>query len=329
MGVNFFNGEALFSVIHHSFILSAPSGKGDIHGGDNLVALRSFGFRQGILFIGRETCPDDLSIAVGGAGDYCAATASEGKGSTLQRSAARSGFYNLKSGSVRSVRTAPLEWGLSFQSGITGIGYNIGLLRGGRVIGQEQVILRYASNSFYSEAALFSYVVYRDTDLEGAVVLFSIGIQTSIVGLAGIHLIAGGPMLLYRFQRRIILSHENGASRGVGRIDLRFAVVNPCRGGRGNIHHTGIIFLPVNGFFPDAVFIVVGSPLQTEFVEDLYAADIFVLFSPDRQAGVEVLRPMGGVFEHDLDTVKDPDFLGIGGRLHQGGPAGGEGSAGD
>ena len=72
-----------------------------------------------------------------------------------------------------------------------------------------------------------------------------------------------------------------------------------------------------------------GGALQAVLIEDFHAADIPILLGPDGQAGVEVLRPVGRVFQHGLDAVIHSDLLGVCGRLHQGGPASGEGCTGD
>ena len=329
LSVHLFDGEALIGLIRHSHILGAASGEGDVHGGDELVALRGGSLGQGVGLVRGKVRPDDLAIAVAGAGDGGAAAAGEGELGPLQGRAARAGLDNLEAGGIGYIRAAPFEGGMGLQGGVAGVGHDVGLLRGGGVIGQEQVVLRHTAHGLDGKAALGGGIVHGDTDLECPVVFLAVGVEVGGVGPAGVHLVAGGPVLLHHLQGGVVLRHEDGPLGGVRGIDLGHPVIDPGGGGGGQIHHTGVILLPVDGLLFDAVLVVGGGALQAVLVEDFHAADILILLRPDRQAGVEVFRPVGRVFQHGLDAVIHPDLLGVRGGFHQGGPASGEGCTGD
>ena len=260
--VHLFDRKALFRFIRHRHIGSAASGQGDVHGGHDLVALRGGGFRQRELLIGGEVAPYNLAVAVCGSADSGALVARQRELGALQRGAARTRFNNLEAGSFgQIIHAAPFEVRLRVTGGIAGVGDDIGLLRGGGVVGQKQVELGHAPGSLDGEGAFVSDVINRDADLKGTVILASIGVKIGAALLAGVHLIAGGPVLLHGFQRRIVLRHKNGALGGVGGVHLGLAPVNPGGSGRSHIHHAGVILLPVDGFLFDAVLTAGGSAL--------------------------------------------------------------------
>ena len=215
------------------------------------------------------------------------------------------------------------------QIGIAGVGNDIGLLRRGGVVGQIQVELRHAARRLDGEAALGGGGVHGDADLERAVILAAVGVEGGGAVLAGVHLVAGGPILLHCFQGRIVLRHKDGALGGVGGVHLGFIVVDPGGGGGGHIHHAGVILPAVDALQLDAVGAVLCGPFQAELVHHFHAAHVPVFLGPEGQAGVEVLRPAVGKAQDGLDAVKNADFLSVRGGFRQNIPASGKGGAGD
>ena len=59
LGVHLFDGEALICLVRHGHILGASGGEGDVHGGDDLVALRGGGLGQGVGLVRGKVRPDD------------------------------------------------------------------------------------------------------------------------------------------------------------------------------------------------------------------------------------------------------------------------------
>ena len=109
---------------------------------------------------------------------------------------------------------------------------------------------------------------------------------------AGVHQIAGGPVLLHRFQWGVVLGHKDSALGGVVRVHLGLALINPGRGGRGQIHHAGVILFPVDGFLFDTVLTAGSSALQTELIDYFNAAYILAFLGPDGHSCIEVFCPM-------------------------------------
>ena len=328
--VHLFNGKALFGVVCHSQVLGAARGQGDVHGGDDLIALRGGGFRQGVFLVGGEVTPDDLPVSVGGAGDGGAAIAGQGKLGPLQGSAPCPCLDDLQAGGFRQILGGrPLKRGLGVAGGIAGVGDNIGLLRCSGVVRQEQVVLRHTANSLNSKTALIGGGVHGDANLKGPVVFLAVGVQVGGSQLAGVHLVTGGPVLLHRFQQGAILGSEDGALGGVGGVHLGLAPVDPGGGGGGHIHDAGVIRFSVDGFFFDAVRIAFGSSRQTALMYDFHAAHILIFLGPNIHPGVEVLAPTVGETQNGFHTVKNAYLLGVGGRFRQNVPASGKGCAGD
>ena len=327
--VHLLDGKAMLHIIGDGQIIGAARGQGDVHGGDDLIPLRGAGFCQRVFLIGGQVTPHDLPVAVGSAGDGGAAIAGQGELGPLQGSAARTGLDNLQAGGFGFLRAAPLKGDLGVQGGVAGVGDDIGLLRGGGVVGQEKVILRHAARGLDGEAALGGHIVHGEADLECAVIFRAVGVEIGVALSAGIHQIAGGSVLLHGFQRGVVLRHKDGALGGVGGVHLGLAPVDPGGGGGGQIHHTGIILFPVDGFFLDAVLVVLGSALQTVLVEDFYPPDVFIFLGPEGQAGVEAFRPMLGQTQDGLHAVEDTDFLCVCGGRGEGVTARRKGGAGD
>ena len=252
--VNFFDGKAALHIIRHGQILGAASGEGDAYGGHNLIALRGGGFRKGVFFICGEVPPDNLTVSVGGAGNGGAAAASQGELGPLKRSTARPRLDNLQAGGFGQIlRTVPFEGCRGFQSRIAGVRDDIGLLRCGGVVGQEQVILRHAARCLDGKTAIIHYVIRRDTNLERTIVFLSVGVKIGAVRPAGVHLVAGGPVFLHRLQGGIVLRYKDGALGSIGRIHFGLALIDPGGGSGGHIHHTGVICFPVDGFLFNSV----------------------------------------------------------------------------
>ena len=93
--VDLLDGKTLFGFIRHRHIGGPASGQGDVHRGNDLVALRCGGLGQRIGFISGQVRPDDLPVAVTGAGDGGAAAAGQSELRPFQRSAALASLDHL------------------------------------------------------------------------------------------------------------------------------------------------------------------------------------------------------------------------------------------